>query len=433
MQMPSMFRDFAPDERRNAALNAAGEALWGFQAAMVASATVLTVLLTDFGASARLIGVIPAIEGTLIVVPQLAGIWLFHSQANRRRNLVVWHLAFPIPVLLAMGALLLSPAREYAPFMRCALPVMFAAFIAGIGVIVAVWMDWLADLFRPSIRGTAIGIAFATAALAGVAGGALAGAAIGLWPVITTYGILYLAAGAIAAASFACFWFIKDPPRGPAPTAVSRPPSTAETLLRFRASLADTNFRSYLIGRGIAAAGFGITPFIAIYYRSEAGGALSGGGVVAAGSLMALGSAAGNMAFGKIGDRLGHRIGVITGAATQALTLLLMLTTGGPWSCALTYFCAGVCVSSTFVSHNNILYETCPHDHRLSHITVGNMVLALPLMLGGLLGGQVAESLGLLPLFGMCLVLSLGGAAWLALLVRDPRNEDFRVSPLVSD
>jgi predicted MFS family arabinose efflux permease len=422
MRMPSLFKDFAPDERRNAALNAAGEALWGFQAAMVASATVLTVLLTDFGASARLIGVIPAIEGTLIVVPQLAGIWLFHSQTNRRRNLVAWHLAFPIPVLLAMGALLLSPAGEHAAFMRSALPVMFAAFIAGIGVIVAVWMDWLADLFRPAIRGTAIGVAFAAAALAGVAGGALAGAAIGQWPGIPTYGFLYLAAGAIAAASFACFWLIGDPPRTPQQAPVSRPPSAAETRVRFRASLADLNFRRYLVGRGIAAAGFGIMPFIAIYYRSEAGGALSGGGVVAAGSLTALGSAAGNLAFGKIGDLLGHRIGVIVGASMQAVTLLLLLTTSGPLSCALAYICAGVCISSTFVSHNNILYETCPHDHRLSHITVGNMVLALPLMLGGLLAGQVAESLGLTPLFGMCLVLSLGGALWLALLVRDPRE-----------
>lgn len=420
--MLSLLREFAPHERRNAVLNAAGEALWGFQNAMVASATVLTVLLGDFGASARLIGVIPAIEGTLIVLPQLAGIWLFHRAASRRRALVFWHLAFPIPVLLAMGLLLLSPASEHPAAMRYALLLMFAAFTAGIGVIVAVWMDWLADLFRPAIRGTAIGIAFAAAALAGVAGGALAGTLLAMWPGVPTYGALYVAAAVFAAASFACFWLISDPPQAPGAGPAPRPPTAAETRERFRASLAGANFRNYLFGRGLAAAGFAITPFIAVYYRSETGGGMTGGAIVAAGSLMALGSAAGNLALGKIGDRFGHLPGVITGASMQAATLLLMLVSGGPWSCALAYFCAGVCVSSTFVSHSNILYETCPHDHRLTHITLGNMMLALPLMLGGILAGQVAESFGLYPLFGMCLALSLGGAAWLALRVRDPRN-----------
>jgi MFS family permease len=420
--MPNLLTNFAPVERRNAILNTAGEALWGFQTALVASATVLTVLLTSLGASALLIGAIPAIEGTLIVLPQIVGIYLFHSSANRRRDLVLWHLAFPIPMVLAMGILLLTPVRENHAFMRGALLLLFAAFMAGIGAIVAVWMDWLADLFRPAIRGTAIGVAFAASALAGVAGGLLAGAVLGKWPGLTTYGILYVVAGLVAAGSFACFWFLSDPPLAAPSGTPSRPPTPTETWKRFRASLADLNFRRYIIGRGLAAAGFAMTPFIAVYYQSKTGGGLTGGVVVAAGSLMALGAAAGNLAFGKIGDRFGHRLGVIVGAVMQAVTLTLLLTTHGLWSCALAYFCAGVCVSSTFVSHSNILYETCPHDHRLSHITLGNMVLAAPLMLGGLLGGQVAERLGLYPMFGMCLVLSLGGAAWLTLLVSEPRD-----------
>lgn len=427
--MPSLLNDFSPVERRNTFLNMAGEALWGFQAALVASATVLTVLLTRFDASARLIGVIPAIEGTLVVLPQIVGIWLFHSSAHRRRDLVLWHLMLPIPMLLAMGILILSPASANQPFMRCALLCLFAAFVAGIGAIVSVWMDWLADLFRPAIRGTAIGIAFAAAALAGVAGGVIAGAVIGKWPGLVTYGILYMIAGLIAAGSFLCFGLIDDSHCSASAPAVSRPPSPAETMKRFRLSIADLNFRRYIIGRGLAAMGFAMTPFIAIYYRTKDGGSLTEAEVIAAGSLMALGAAAGNLAFGKIGDKLGHRLGVITGAVMQAVTLLLLLTTHGSWSCAVAYFCAGICVSSTFVSHSNMLYETCPHDHRLSHITLGNMVLALPLLAGGLLSGQVAERFGLYPLFWMCLVLSLGGCTWLVLLVREPRDKEAAPTP----
>lgn len=417
-----MFAGFLPIERRNTLLSASGEALWGLQISLVAPATVLTVLLTGFGAGPRLIGAIPAIEGTLIVLPQILGMWLFHSLARRQRNLVAWHLLVPIPMLFLSGVLLLSPACEHPAFMCGALLLLFAAFTGGIGVIVAVWMDWLADLFRPAIRGTAIGVSFAASALAGTAGGLLAGLIIGRWPALSTYGILYLVAGVIAACSFVAFGCIRDPLSGAEQETPTRSPPAGETWVRFRASLSDRNFRRYVVGRSLAVAGFGMVPFIALNYQSAQGGGLASGTIVAAGSVMTLGSAVGNLVFGKLGDRWGHRLGVIVGAVLQTVTLALLLSTRGLWSCILSYFLAGICVSSSFVSHSNLLYETCPHGHRLSHITLGNLVFALPLMLGGLLAGQVAHSWGLRSLFGLCLVLSLGGAVWMTLRVRDPRG-----------
>jgi MFS family permease len=418
--MRTILHEFTPDERRNTALNAVGEALWGFQTALVATATVFTVLVSQFGASPRLIGAIPAVEGTLIVLPQIVGMTLLSRASTRRRNLVIWHLAVPIPALFAMGILLLSPARENAALMRIALFVGFAAFVAGIGAIVSVWIDWLADLFRMAIRGTAIGIAFGASALSGTAGGLLAGAVLNRWPHLGAYAALYLAAGTIAALSFVCFALLRDPAEGKPDTSVA--PSPRETWRRFRLSLGDRNFGRYLIGRGLMAAGFAVTPFIAIHFQSPAGGALTDGTVVAAGAGMAVGSAIGNLGFGWLGDRFGHRVGVIAGACMQALTLAILLTGAGLWNCVLCYFCTGVCVSSAFVSHSNLLYETCPHDHRVSHITLGNMVLSVPMMLGGLLAGQIAHAWGLRPVFGLCLVLSLGAAAWLLLAVREPRD-----------
>jgi len=138
---------------------------------------------------------------------------------------------------------------------------------------------------------------------------------------------------------------------------------------------------------------------------------------------MAVGSAAGNLGFGWFGDRFGHRIGDIAGACAQAATLAILLTTSGLWSSVLCYFCAGICVNSTFVSHSNVLYETCPHDHRVLHITLGNMALAIPMLLGGLLAGQIAAKWGLRLLFSLDLLLSLAAAAWLILAVREPREK----------
>jgi len=51
------------------------------------------------------------------------------------------------------------------------------------------------------------------------------------------------------------------------------PPIGAAILLhRFRASLNTANFRSFLVGRSLAMAGFSIAPFIAVYYTSQARG-----------------------------------------------------------------------------------------------------------------------------------------------------------------
>ncbi|TFH14911.1 MAG: hypothetical protein E4H02_08930 [Lentisphaerales bacterium] len=50
-------------DKRNALKFVVLESMWGFQAALVATATVLTVLLRELGAGPRMIGSIAAIEG----------------------------------------------------------------------------------------------------------------------------------------------------------------------------------------------------------------------------------------------------------------------------------------------------------------------------------------------------------------------------------
>ena len=92
-------RDF-----RNALFVVCGESLCGFQAALVASATVLTVLLVRHGASERMIGAITAIEGGLVVVPQFLGLYLFTSRRRRKRQLLIWHFVAILPFLFVSGA-----------------------------------------------------------------------------------------------------------------------------------------------------------------------------------------------------------------------------------------------------------------------------------------------------------------------------------------
>jgi MFS family permease len=224
--------------RRNTALCVAGEGLWGLHAALVTPMTVLTLLLRHYGAGARMIGAITAIESGLIVLPQVFGLYGFRSLASRKRRLIAWHYALPIPLLLLSGAAVLTLDAHLSPIaMRWLLSLLFALFTTSIGIIGGVWMDWLAHLFPRQTRGTVFGLTFFSSALCGTLGAAAAGRILRVAPGLPTYGVLYIAGAAIAALSITAFVFIRDPAAGQPETRARL--SLPDTLRRFRLSVAD--------------------------------------------------------------------------------------------------------------------------------------------------------------------------------------------------
>jgi MFS family permease len=289
-----------------------------------------------------------------------------------------------------------------------------------VGMIIAVWLDWLAHLFSIRYRGMVMGISFFSAAVLSAGGSLAAGRLLALRPGVATYGLLYGAAGIIAALSMLCFWLIDDPAERE-PDVIARP-SLPLLLDRFRASLADRNFRAFLVGRVLSVAGFCMLPFVAVHYQSAAGGGLTAAAVVANGAALTLGTALAHLALGWLGDRRGHRAGILVGATAQVATLAAALALPGAWGCRLTYALAGVCASAGWLSHSNLVIESCPHDHRLAHISVANLVVGLPMLALPPLAGLAARAWGLRTLFAASLGFSVLSALWYVLRVRDPRD-----------
>lgn len=405
---------------RNVFWTATGEGIWGFMANFVTPATVLTVLLARLGAGERMIGSIGAIETGGLALPQALGIFLFHSRRRRQTLAILWHLFPCIPFLFLSGAVAFAAEGHLsARTARWLLLATLAGYQLCIGVVVAAWLDWLAHLYDQSRRGTAFGVTFATAAVGSFAGSLLAGVALGDDPTFRTFGWLYVAAGVLAVISICSFWFVRDPGLS-APE--SPPPTIRELLHRFRHSLADVNFRGFLIGRTLSAFGFCILPFVALYFTSPQGGGLSGGTVVKCFAAFTAGSATAHLMLGRLGDRYGHRLGVLMGAVMQVVTLSLLLIAQGVLGCIAVYICAGFCASSAWLSHSNLLFETCPHDNRMAHITVGNLSLTPALIAAPLVAGWVARVWGLQALFAGSLAISLAALAWFVLRVREPRH-----------
>jgi MFS family permease len=267
-----------------------------------------------------------------------------------------------------------------------------------------------------------MGSAFFFFSLFGTGAGMLSGWLLSQYPGTRTFSFLYFAAGTIMALSMLFFWMVRDPAEK---DHIDRSQLSAKDIIqRFRESLANPNFRKFLIGRLFASIGFCMVPFIALHYQSSQGGGLTSGTIVSCGAALTFGMALANLFLGRLGDKKGHRIGIVVGTVFQVITLFILLSGAGKWVCLATYFCAGVSMAGAFVSHTNMLFETCPHDHRLAHITIGNMVLALPMIAAPLAAGFAAELWGNLTLFKICLCFSAAAAVWMTLMVKEPRHLD---------
>lgn len=407
-------------DKKNISALILGESLWGFQTALIFPATVLAVLLPQFGAGERMIGSIDAISAGGIVLPQIIGIYLFRSRKKRKLNLILWHIFVMAPLTFFMGLVILY-SNEFSPvFVRWALLLLFLAFVSSIGIILAVWLDWLASIFEQRIRGTAMGLSWTGSAIAGTAGGLLAGFLIRKHPGIEIYAWLHIAASVFMVISIISFFLLDD---FDAAKEENPPIDTKVLFSQFRKSLKEKNFRNFLFSRLIARAGFCILPFLAVYYTSSEGGGISNGTVVSCGSAQTMGMAMGCLVLGRLGDLRGHRLGLIIGVISHFIALIILIFSNGMVSCIAAYMAVGIGFSADITSHANMVFETCPHENRVAHITISNLVMAGGAVIFPLLAGFSASVWGLKPLFMVSAFVIIIALFWLIFKVKEPRTE----------
>jgi MFS family permease len=296
------------------------------------------------------------------------------------------------------------------------------------GVIIAVWQDWVAHLFREGIRGWATGMAWGFSSLAGAVSALLAGWILKAYPGLSTFGWLYLTACALGVISMIVFLAVRDPAEQEAEEIV---PSLHDMVAAALHSLRTANFRAVLIGRCLAYAGFCVGPYITMHYLSDAGGKVSESLLVSLGAAQTLGSAVTCIALGRLGDRIGHRFGVLAGAIFQVACLLSVLLISGPVGCALAMVFAGCVGGALTISCMNLMIETCPHQIRSAHLAIGNIIVGIAAMVVPMLGSRLAGAYGIQALMAGSLAMSILAAVWIAWKVRDPRH--IRIAPVEAE
>lgn len=410
--------DVKPQERHNAICNVTGEVIWGFQGSLVPVATVLTVLLLQLGAKPSTVGLLPMLDGIMLMM-QLAGIYLFREKRRRRVRLVLWHYCVMLPFLGLIGVLILLRSRMGAGTLIISVMACWSVFVLAMGVVIAAWQDWLAHLFHEGIRGRVTGLAWGLSSLVGVVSALLAGWILRLYPDLSTFGWLYLVAMVLAFASITVYLAIRDPAEQ---EEQERVPRLRDMAAAAHQSLRCADFRAVLIGRCLAYAGFCVGPYITMYYLSDTGGKLSDSLLVSLGAAQTLGAAIACITFGRLGDRLGHRFGVLTGAIFQVACLVCVLLIAGPIGCVLAMLSSGCVRGAMSVSYMNLVLESCPHHIRSAHVAIGNIIVGTTAMVVPILGSRLAGAYGIRTMIAASLAMSLLAASWITWKVRDPRH-----------
>jgi len=405
---------------RNILTVMAGEGLWGLQAGMVSSATVLPLLLRRLGASTWVMGLIPILEGGLIGMLQLLGWFIFRNRESRKRQLILWHYFFVIPFILFIGLVVIVAPHLASELAVLCLLVSFACTNAGIGVIAAVWMDWLAEVFHREVRGTALGIGFFSSAFLGIIGGLVSGVLLKKYDRLSIFSVLYIVAGLIAIISLSIFWLIDDKhiQNNNFVTADWRMLRGYITYL-----FASRSFLSVVVWKILSSIPACVIPFVAVYYCSTSGGALTESTVVSCGAGLSAGVAVGHLILGRLGDIKGHRSGALIGTVSQVFMCLMLLFMRGVTGCSLVYVSAGVSFSSLFLSYLNLLIDIVPENGRVVYLSVASLAISIVTLAIPAIAGTIAQMYGVRVLFVLALLFSFMALAWIIMFVEEPRKK----------
>jgi len=409
-------------ERKDAVNVALGEGLWGFGMGLVAPLTVFPLLLKRLGAGPLELGLFTGVATAGFLLTQPIGTLLFSHGAGRKKFLITYHALVTLSCFAALSAvtLLLGPRGELHRAARWMLIAFYSVNVLGTGVIVSAWQDWVAGLFSAQSRGKAYGMWAGAWSLALAVSAVVAAKVRKGIEFPENYALLMLAAAVVFAVSLVQYSRVSS---GHVPEGGYLRPGMRELLGLFARSLRERNFRRYLVGRVLLTLGGGAAGFIAVHFRSAEGGNLSDALIILLGAFLSLPQAAGSYLLGILGDRSGHKAGVLVGATAQLAAIVVAFLGTGWVACALSFAFLGVAAAEAMVSHQNMIFETCPHDRRIAHITVSSLIL-------GPFVAAVFPATGLLiDLFGstaagigLCIVPTALGALWLLFMVREPRQ-----------
>jgi MFS family permease len=383
---------------------------------LVSQTTIMPLLVSELTASRVAIGLIPAIYSLGYLLPQLL-------MANF--VMLLGGLGERLPYLLISLAILWL-ARPAPALALILFFLLLAATATSNGMATPAWYSMIAKVIPTHKRGLWSGMARSLGALLGIAGAAFSGRLLANWSFPQNYGYSFLLAFLFAAIS----WIGLASNREPVSPTVKPRTSLGSYLRQLPGVLRrDANYVHFVVARSVTSLGTMAAGFLMVYGKESIQGAIEQVGTLTA--ILVGTQAVMNLAWGLVGDRVGHKIVLCGAAALMAITAAVGWLASSPAWLWATFALLGAATSAESVSQMNIILEFCAPEDRPTYIGLTNTLLAPAQTLGPILGGALATWFSYRTMFAVAAIVSITGAMLLLTWVREPRHaqREQRVAP----
>jgi MFS family permease len=231
------------------------------------------------------------------------------------------------------------------------------------------------------------------------------------------YATTFMVAFLLTSAGLAALWLFMREPSSPT---VKTQMGMIDRIREFPVLLADRDYRNFLLSLIFATMGRIAIPFCIIHAgrQMEVDGAAIG-----LFSLAFLGAdTATNLIWGTMGDRYGFRITFIGTLIVWLVSLGAMITAVAPWQFLLAFFGLGAAMSGNMMSVTTLVLEFGHRDDIPMRLALSTTAETSVATVGPPVGGVVAATLGLVPVFVLSMVCLAIALCILVLGVREPRH-----------
>lgn len=380
------------------------EFLWGIAIPFVQPTTTLPGYLKALGASALVIGLVPAVFSGGIAIVQPLSLYLIRPGPRRLgRMLGTYRVGACFYLIMAASAGLLPQGETHlrvATFFLC-----YTAYVLIAGMGDPHYIAMVVASSTPRERGWFFGLRIVWFGLGGLLGGLLAAPVLRALPVPQNFGLSIFVGATIILTATAWFARFRD-----APTPDDTPHPSLLACLTDVGHLARQRrpFLLFLLATSLFVMAQGPFAFLALFIkeRLHAGDAL----LAHLGFLFAASTMIFALVVGRLGDRFGHSVPFVGGLLLYAFGLGAVLLGSSAPTVLLAYFLASTCSPVWQIAAFNLGLECAGHVEAARIYAAINLTSAPWRVLGPLLAGAAVDRWGYPVVFATAALLSLVGA-----------------------
>jgi len=380
--------------------------------------TMLPVFVGRFSDSKVLIGLVPTIYLIGTTLPQLFMANFLKKRRKRKKYLVISALLQRFGILGLFLLALLQPRLGFSSIITLVLFFSMHALQHGAsGFYIPAWIDFVGKAI-PRNRGKMFGISNFIGGLMGLGMGWLLSYLLDRYPFEEAIPVIFgisLTASLVSLIGILS-WREVVPPDAFFAEQDADQDGSVQSVFK------DKNFVQYLIWRGLMVILEIATPFYTVSALEVL--ALNASQVGIFTTILSFSQAVLNPLWGWLGDKKGFLRVIQVSALAGSVGALLVAIIPTLWTYYLTFLFAGAMISGLGIASFNIVYAFSPKEFVPLYTAVSQVALTPLSSVVPILGGVIAEKMGVTTNYWLAGALGLVSLAGLSISVKNPKQKD---------